>query len=290
MSDAPLGELRDVHKAFDGRRALAGASLGVRPAEIVALLGPNGAGKTTAIRVLLGLRRPDKGIARLAGRDPVEAAARRIVGSTPQETDLPETLHVSELIDLVRSHYPTPTGLPELMSRFGIADLARREAGGLSGGQRRRVAVALAFAGNPRLVVLDEPSSGLDRSARTSLWDAIRSFAAAGRGILLATHDLAEAEALASRVVLLQHGRVVVDGTVAEIKRRAGHTVVRIRRQPLPALLHAEKTETRDGVVLLRTRSPGALVRELVASEADLDELQVVPLSLEEALAAEERV
>jgi len=289
MSEAPLAELRDVHKAFGARRVLDGANLIVQSGEVVALLGPNGAGKTTAIRVLLGLRRPDAGTARLSGRDPTESAARRDVGSTPQETDLPETLRVSELVDLVRIHYPRPARRAELLRRFGIADLATREAGGLSGGQRRRVAVALAFAGNPRLVVLDEPSSGLDRAARSGLWATVRSFAAAGRGILLATHDLAEVEALASRLVVLREGRTVLEGTVADIRRGTGRSVVRIRQQSLPRLTYADGIEQSGGEVLLFTRTTGALMRELVAVGADLDEIQIAPLSLEHVLTQKEQ-
>lgn len=289
MTDVPLAELCDVHKAFGGRTALAGASFAVRRGDVVALLGRNGAGKTTAIRILLGLRRPDAGLARLAGRDPTDAKTRRAVGSTPQETDLPETLRVSEVLDLVRAHYPLPTPRAQLASRFGIGGLLDRATGSLSGGQRRRVAVALAFAGNPRLVVLDEPSSGLDRSARTSLWEAIRASAATGRGILLATHDLSEAAALATRVVLLEEGRAVVDGRIDELRRHSTSTRVEIPRQRLPRLVHADEVAASGDRLVLLTRAPGLLMRELVGSGADLGELCVCPLSLEEALARGER-
>jgi ABC-2 type transport system ATP-binding protein len=288
VSEAPLAELRDVHKAFGERRVLAGASVTVERGEVVALLGRNGAGKTTAIRILLGLRRPDAGRARLGGRDPGDPAARLILGWAPQESDLPETLRVSEVIDLVRSHYPQPVPRSELAERFGVGDLLRRETGGLSGGQRRRVVVSLAFAGDPRLVVLDEPSSGLDRAARTALWQAIRSSAAAGRGILLATHDLAEAGALATRVVLLEHGRAAVDGTVDDMRRTRGGTRVAIQRQTLRPPVHADATVTSGDRLVFLTRTPGALIRELVEAEADLDELEVAPLSLEQALALDE--
>ena len=288
MSATPVAELRDVHKAYGARTALAGVSFAVRRGEVVALLGPNGAGKTTAIRILLGLRRPDAGEARLDGSDPSAASARRAVGSTPQETDMPETLRVGEVVDLVRRHYAAPLPREEVLERFQIADLAKRETGGLSGGQRRRVAVALAFAGNPGLAVLDEPSGALDRAARAALWEVIRSFAAAGRAILLTTHDLAEAEALATRIVLLEQGRVTVEGTTEEIRRHAGDTRIEIRNQRLPPLAHADRATLRGDRLLLLTHRPGALIRELVAAGADLDDLRVAPLSLEQALSSEE--
>jgi ABC-2 type transport system ATP-binding protein len=288
VSEAPLAELHDVHKELAGRAALAGASLVVRRGDVVALLGPNGAGKTTAIRILLGLRRADAGVVRLGGRDPTEAEARRSVGWTPQETDLPDTLRVGELVDFVRLHYPGAAPRRAVLERFELERMERRQAGGLSGGERRRVAVALAFAGNPELVVLDEPGSGLDRSSRDALWLAIRRSASAGRGILLATHDLREAEALATRVVLLERGRTALDGMVADIRRRLGGTIVRIPHQRLPRLAHADSIESRNGTLVLRTHSPDQLVRELVRLGADLRALQVVPVSLEHALAGEE--
>jgi ABC-2 type transport system ATP-binding protein len=289
VSESPLAELREVHKELGGRAALAGASFAVRRGEIVALLGPNGAGKTTAIRILLGLRRPDAGVVRLCGRDPTAAAARRSVGWTPQETDLPETLRVGELVDFTRLHYPHPAPRATVLERFGLDGLARRQAGGLSGGERRRVAVALAFAGEPELVVLDEPGSGLDRSSRGGLWAAIRRSASSGHAVLLATHDLAEAEALATRIVLLQRGRTAFDGTVAEIRRRLGGTVVRIAHQRLPRLENADSIDLLNGSLVLHTHAPDALVRELVGLGTDLRALQVVPVSLEQGLLGAER-
>ncbi|MFN2628086.1 MAG: ABC transporter ATP-binding protein [Gaiellaceae bacterium] len=284
---APAAELRDVHKSFPGVKALAGVSLQVEPGEILALLGPNGAGKTTAIRLLLGLRRPDGGTARLSGLDPRRAEARRSCGVTPQETDLPETLRVAEILEFVRAHYPRPVPTRELLERFGLLELACRQAGGLSGGQRRRLAVALAFAGDPVAVFLDEPSSGLDLPTRRRLWDAVRGFAARGRAILLTTHDLAEAEALASRIVVLAHGRVVLEGSVAEIATRAGLQRIRIRSQPLPPLRGVERVVENGRFLDLLVRSSGEALRALAAAEADLDEIEVAPAGLEHILAPE---
>jgi ABC-2 type transport system ATP-binding protein len=215
-------ELRGVHKRYGKLEALRGVDLQLRPGELVALLGPNGAGKTTAVSILLGQRRPDAGSARLFGRDPTLPATRRLVGATPQVAGFPDNLTVAEVVDFVRVHYPDPAPAAELLGRFGLSELAGRRAGGLSGGQTRRLAVALAFAGRPRLVVLDEPTTGLDVEARRGLWEVVRAFVADGGAVLLTTHYLEEAQALASRVAVLADGRIVAHGSVDEITARAG--------------------------------------------------------------------
>jgi ABC-2 type transport system ATP-binding protein len=227
LTDDDLGaravaELRGVHKRYGRVLALRGVDLQLRPGELVALLGPNGAGKTTAVGILLGQRRPDAGTARLFGRDPTVPAARRLVGATPQLVGFPDNLTVLEVVDLVRAHYPSPASAGELLGRFRLADLAGRRACRLSGGQWRRLAVALAFAGRPRVVVLDEPTTGLDVEARRGLWEAVRAFVAGGGAVLLTTHYLEEAQALASRVAVLAEGRIIAQGSVHEIAARAG--------------------------------------------------------------------
>jgi ABC-2 type transport system ATP-binding protein len=281
---SPVAELSRVEKAFAGRPALRGVDLALGRGEILAMLGPNGAGKTTAVRVLLGLRRPDRGAARLFGLDPHRVEARRRCGSTPQETDLPESLRVVEIVDFVRAHFERPLLTAELLDSFGLAAFAHRQAGGLSGGERRRLAVALAFAGDPEVVFLDEPSTGLDAGARRSLWDSVRGFAARGRSILLTTHDLREAEALADRVVLLEEGRVVREGTVGEIRAQAGLTRIRLRAQTLPTVPGLARAVENGRHVTMLVRSPADAMRALVVAGADLEELEVVPASLEQAL------
>jgi len=215
----PFALLAAATKAYAGVAALDGLDLRVDEGERVVLLGPNGAGKTTALAVLLGLRRPDSGTARLFGRDPRDVEARRLVGCTPQELTFPPTLRVAEIVDLVRAHYPAPLSRRVLLELVGLAPLATRQVGGLSGGQRRRLACALAFAGDPPLVLLDEPSSGLDVEGRLALWEAIR---ASGRSVLMTTHSFEEAEALATRVVVIDRGRAVAAGTPCELARRSG--------------------------------------------------------------------
>ena len=205
--------LRRVTKRFGSLAALDGVDLELRGGEVLALLGPNGAGKTTALSVLLGLRRPDEGRAELFGSDPRLPASRAIVGVTPQESSFPPTARVREIADLVGAHFAAPVATGELLDRFGLAECARRQVGGLSGGERRRLSVALAFVGRPLAVFLDEPTTGLDVESRRAVWSELRAFAASGGTILLSTHYLEEAEALASRIVLLARGRIATEGS-----------------------------------------------------------------------------
>jgi ABC-2 type transport system ATP-binding protein len=217
--------LRGVTKRFGAVVALDGVDLELRRRDVLALLGPNGAGKTTALSLMLGLRRADAGRAELFGMDPRRPASRTSVGVTPQETSFPPTLRVREIVDLVRAHFGTPFATEELLRRFGLADSSRRQAGGLSGGERRHLAVALAFAGQPLAVFLDEPTTGLDVEARRVVWSELQAYAAQGGTILLTTHYLEEAEALASRVVLLAHGRIRAEGSPRQLASAHGGTL-----------------------------------------------------------------
>jgi ABC-2 type transport system ATP-binding protein len=213
---------RGVEKRYRSVEALRGFDLEVRRGELVALLGPNGAGKTTAVQTMLGLRRPDSGIIRVLGEEPGALRARRRIGVTLQDMDAPELLRVGEVLSFVAAHFPRRRPLDELLAEFGLAGVQRRQVGGLSGGQRRRLALALAFAGDPELVFLDEPTTGLDVESRRAVWAAIRRFSASSGTILLTTHYLEEAEALASRVAVMREGRVIRDGPAADIKRELG--------------------------------------------------------------------
>ena len=265
-------ELCRVTRRFGRVVALDGVDLEVADGDSFALLGPNGAGKSTALAVALGLRSPDEGVARLYGRDPRLPATRAVVGVTPQETAFPATLRVRELIDLVRSHFARPVPTAQLVECFGLHRLVGRQLGGLSGGERRVVAVALAFAGAPRLVVLDEPTAGLDAETRGSVWDAIRSHLDDGGTLLLTTHHLDEAESLARRVAVLEDGQITAQGTVDEIKAAAGLTRVSYR--------------SNGSLVSLDVSDGGAAVEQLVRESVPLTGLEVRPLTLEEALAA----
>jgi ABC-2 type transport system ATP-binding protein len=213
--------LQALTKRYGSTEALRGFDLAIRPAELVALLGANGAGKTTAIRILLGLIAPDSGTARVFGGDPRDTATRARLGAVLQSARVPETLRVREHIDLFSSYYPDPMPMNDVIEAAGLAGLERRKFGELSGGQQKRVLFALGICGNPDLLVLDEPTVGLDVEARRALWKQIRAFVARGRSVLLTTHYLAEAEALADRVVVIDEGVNVCEGTPAEIKGEA---------------------------------------------------------------------
>ncbi|MEU1808330.1 ABC transporter ATP-binding protein [Micromonospora sp. WMMD1076] len=281
-----LARAEQVSRRYGEVLALDRVDLTVRAGELVGLLGPNGAGKSTLINLLVGLRRPTAGRVELCGGDPRDPANRRRLGVTPQETGLPGTLRVGEVVDFVSAHFPDPVPRGELLDRFGLADQVRRQTGGLSGGQRRRLAVALAFVGRPRLVVLDEPTTGLDVEARHALWDAIRGFHADGGTVLLSSHYLEEVEALAQRVVVIGHGRVLADDSVAAIRGIVGVRRVSLVAGDLPALPGVVTTERADGRVHLLTTDADQLVRDLVTSGVPFHDLEVRPTSLEEAFLA----
>ncbi|MFI5835153.1 ABC transporter ATP-binding protein [Micromonospora sp. NPDC051300] len=281
-----LARAEQVSRRYGEVLALDRVDLTVRAGELVGLLGPNGAGKSTLINLLVGLRRPTAGRVELLGGDPRDPASRRHLGVTPQETGLPGTLRVGEVVDFVSAHYPDPVPRAELLDRFGLADQARRQTGGLSGGQRRRLAVALAFVGRPRLVLLDEPTTGLDVEARHVLWESIRGFHAEGGTVLLSSHYLEEVEALAQRVVVIGHGRVLADDSVAAVRGIVGVRRVSLVADDLPALPGVVATERADGRVHLLTTDADQLVRDLVAAGVAFHDLEVRPTSLEEAFLA----
>jgi ABC-2 type transport system ATP-binding protein len=216
-ADGTAVQARGIRKQFAANEALRGFDLEIERGEVVALLGPNGVGKTTAIHILLGLRRADAGSALVLGREPGALEARRRIGATLQEMACPHLLRVSEIVAFAQAHYPEPSPSDGLLEEFRLAGLARRQVGGLSGGERRRLALALAFAGSPELVFLDEPTTGLDVESRRHAWQAITDFALSGGTILLTTHYIEEAEALASRIAVMRDGSVVKVGRAEAI-------------------------------------------------------------------------
>lgn len=279
----PLLRAMGVTRRFGSVLALDGVDLAVAPGELVGLLGPNGAGKSTLLSLVTGVRRPHAGRLELFGRSPTDPAARRELGATPQETALPATLRVGEVVAFVARHFPDPVPAAELLDRFGLDGLARRQTGGLSGGQRRRLALALAFVGRPRLVVLDEPTTGLDVEARRAVWAAVRDYAAGGGTVLLSSHQMEEVEELARRVVVLGGGRVLADGPLAQVRARVALSTVSVRADRLPPLPGTTGEERSGERVVLHTADADELVRALVRSGAPFADLQVRPASLEEA-------
>ncbi|WP_420112397.1 ABC transporter ATP-binding protein [Pseudactinotalea sp.] len=281
-----LARTRDLTRRYDEKTALDGVSIDIPAGQVLGLLGPNGAGKSTLINVMTGLLRPTSGSVELCGGDPRSEATRRLIGVTPQETGLPETWRVAELVDFVSAHFPDPVDRTELLDRFDLGSLADRQAGGLSGGQQRRVAVALAFAGRPRLVFLDEPTTGLDVDARRALWAGIRSFHAEGGAVLLTSHYIDEVEALADRVVVKDQGRVIADGGINEIRSRVKLKRVTLTDPVLPELAEVASVERDADRTHLLTNDAGALVRELVTTGASFTDIEIESASLEDAFLA----
>ena len=288
--DQGVAELRRATRRYGEITALDGVDLEVRAGEVVALLGPNGAGKTTAVQLLLGLLRPTAGSARLFGLDPRDTAARIRVGAMLQISKVPETLKVREHVELVSSYYPRPLPLSESLAAAGLTGVEERLFGKLSGGQRQRVLFALALCGNPDVLFLDEPTVGLDVESRRAFWETVRARARAGCTVFLTTHYLEEADALASRIVLLDRGRIVAEGTPAEVKARVRGRKIRCRtRLPLAELetLPGVRGVRQDGgIAEMLAAEAEPVLRELLARDAGLSDLEVVGAGLEEAFLA----
>ena len=290
MGPEIIATLRGVHHHYGPVHALRGIDLEVRRGEVLAVLGPNGAGKTTAISILLGMLRAEQGEATVFGVDPDESAVRTRRGAMLQISGLPQVLTVREHLDLFSSYYPRTLPIAGLLSMAGLEDLEHRRFRTLSHGQKQRLMFALALAGDPELVFFDEPTTGLDLEARRRLWDEIRSLKATGRTVVLTTHYLEEADALADRIAVIDRGRVIAEGTPAEIKSRtAGRRVRCITALATDALrvLPGVATVTTAGQhTELLTANPEDLVREMLALDPTLTDLEVTGAGLEEAFLA----
>ncbi|MDL5352662.1 ABC transporter ATP-binding protein [Microbacterium sp. zg-YB36] len=281
-----LASFDRVTRRYGDLIAVDDVTLEIHPGQIVGLLGPNGAGKSTLLALLQGLRRPTSGTVRLRGGDPRDQRNRQRLGSTPQETALPESLRVGEVIDFVGGHFARRVATAQLAEQFGLEDLLRRQTGSLSGGQKRRVSVALAFVGAPDLVLLDEPTTGLDVDGRRALWDAIRAQHAAGVTVVVTSHYLEEIEALAERVVVVGGGRILADDVLASVLRRVGRSRVRLRTTDaggVAALDPAAHHDRDDDADVFTTGDADGFVRALVRSGIPFEDLTVRGATLEEA-------
>src|SRR5271155_103793 len=287
---SPVASLHEVTKKFGGQVALDRFTLQLHAGEVVALLGPNGAGKTTAVRLLLGLSQATTGEVEIFGGNPRDRASRLRLGAMLQVGRMPETLRVREHLQLFSSYYANPRPLAELLAVAGLEGLENRLFGTLSGGQKQRMLFALALCGDPDLICLDEPTLGMDVEARRSMWEQVRKLAARGKTILLTTHYLEEADALASRIVVIQRGKVIAEGTPQELKTADGSRSIRCTTSlqasfvsDLPGVTSVEQ----DGdVMVVRTHRPQAVLRTMLAHDAALSGLEVRAAALEDAFLA----
>jgi len=288
-SRTTLASLSGVKKRFGATVALDGLDLQVLAGELLSVLGPNGAGKTTAIAILLGLQQADAGEARLFGRSPHDLAARRGVGVMMQEVQLPDALRVGDLIRQVSAYYPEPLSFAEAVARAGVEKLVNRPYIKLSGGQKRQAQFALAICGRPRLLFLDEPTTGLDVTARETMWATVRGLVKDGVSIVLTTHYIEEAEALADRVVVMAKGRSIAEGTVKDIRALVVRKRVDCATATDAAAIEAWPNVTavvRDGAhISITTTDAEGVVRRLLAADKALSDLEVRRAGLSEAFA-----
>ena len=285
-----VASLENVNKNYGDVRALRAVNFRVHGGEVVALLGPNGAGKTTAVKLLLGLLQANAGKVRVFGADPTNPENRMRTGAMLQVGRVPETLRVREHIDLFSTYYQKPMAAAEVLATTGLEKLSDRKFGDLSGGQRQRVLFALAICGDPDLLFLDEPTVGLDVEARRMLWDQIRQLVSRGKTVLLTTHYLQEADALADRIAVINKGEIIAEGTPADIKAQtAGKRIRCITSLPLSALRQIagvnEVKEDREAIELHAAEAE-PVVRELLARDPSLSGLEVTSAGLEEAFLA----
>jgi ABC-2 type transport system ATP-binding protein len=284
-------DLAGLVKSYGPVRAVDGVDLRIAPGEVVALLGPNGAGKSTTIDMLLGLAAPDTGAARLFGVSPHEAIRRGHVGAMLQIGELLPRATVREVVHLTAALHGRAANADAALEQAGIADLARRRTSKLSGGQAQRVRFAIAIATEPDLLVLDEPTAGMDVETRQNFWETMRAQAAAGRTLLFATHYLEEADEHADRIVLLRSGRVVADGSITEIKQLARGRTIRATlpgadTAALAALPGVEHAERHGETVVLSCTDSDAALRALLSAEPDACHIEVSGADLTDAFLA----
>lgn len=287
---APAVRLDQLTKSFGDVRAVHGLDLTVQPGEIVAFLGPNGAGKTTTIDMVLGLSRPTSGHVEVQGMAPQDAVARGLVSAVMQSGGLLRDLTVAETLQLTASLFSETRPVDEVMARAGIAEIAGRRVGSCSGGQQQRLRFAMALLPDPDLLILDEPTTGMDVEGRRDFWAAIRADASRGRTVLFATHYLEEADVYADRIVLVRRGRVVADGTAAQIRAMASGRSVRASwpaadLEALRAVPGADTVEQRGDTVIVHAADSDSVARFLL-TRTDACDVEITARGLEDAFIA----
>lgn len=277
-----------LRKSYGDVHAVAGVDLTIAPGEVVALLGPNGAGKSTTVDMLLGLTRPDGGTVAVFGATPHDAVAGGTIGAMLQGGALLDDATVGETVAMVASLHRAPMPVVEALRRSGVDDLANRRCNKLSGGQKQRVRFAVALVSDPDLLVLDEPTAAMDVQGRREFWKAMRGFTDTGRTVLFATHYLEEAESYADRVVLMRAGRIVADGTVAEVTSLVAGRVIRAEvpgadRAALAMMVGVTEVELRAGRAAISTNDSDKTLRELLATYPQAHDIEVAAVGLEGA-------
>src|SRR6476661_7170222 len=287
LAGTPAVRLVGVTKDFGRVRAVRGIDLEIRPGEMVAFLGPNGAGKTTTIDMVLGLSRPTAGEVEVFGMAPREAIARGLVAAVMQTGGLLKDLTVRETVQYTASLFADTKPVDAVLESAGITEIANRKVGKCSGGEQQRLRFAMALLSDPALLLLDEPTTGMDVEGRRAFWSAIRQDAEKGRTVLFATHYLEEADQYADRIVLISKGRIVADGTGSEIKALAAGRTIRATlddpdHQALARLDGVESVEVRGDTVLLHAKDTDAVARYLL-TETDARDLEITARGIEEA-------
>ena len=286
----PSISLRGVSKSFGPVRAVRDLDLEIRQGEVVAFLGPNGAGKTSTIDMILGLSEPSTGQVRVLGMRPQEAIRRGLVAAVMQTGGLLKDLTVAETVAYTASLFPTTAPVADVLARAGIAQIGDRMVGKCSGGEQQRLRFAMALLPDPALLLLDEPTTGMDVEGRRAFWAAIRNDAARGRTVLFATHYLEEADAYADRIILVSKGRVVADGSAAEVKKLASGRTLRATipdpdPQALQAIPFVDAVEIRGDSVLLHSHDTDEVARHLL-TRTDARDLEITSRGLEDAFLA----
>jgi ABC-2 type transport system ATP-binding protein len=287
MSQTTLASLTGVQKKYGQLAALDGFDLAVKRGELLALLGPNGAGKSTAISILLGLQNADQGEARLFDHEPSDIEGRRRTGVMMQEVMLPGVMTCRELLEQVAGYYPLPYDVDAVIKRLSLESIAQRRYDKLSGGQKRQLQFGLALVGRPELMFLDEPTVGMDVQAREALWRVIRDLLHEGCSIVLTTHYLEEAEALANRVVVMARGKVVSTGTVDEIRasvsRKQVSLVSKLSADQVRGWPEALSVAVERDRLQITTRTAEPLLQRLFREDPDLADIEVKRAGLAEA-------
>jgi ABC-2 type transport system ATP-binding protein len=289
-SETVAAHLRDVHKSFGSVEAVRGVDLSIRSGEVVAFLGPNGAGKTSTIDMILGLSQPTSGEVEVYGMTPRRAITKGLVAAVMQSGGLLKDLTVAETVQYTAKLFAQSRPVDEVLARAGIASIANRMVGKCSGGEQQRLRFAMALIPDPELLLLDEPTQGLDVEGRREFWKAIRHDTTLGRTVLFATHYLEEADAYADRIVLISKGRIVADGTAGKIKSLVSGRTIRATlpnadETTLRAIPAVDGVEIRGDTVLIHSRDADAVARKLL-NETSAHDLEITSRGLEDAFLA----